>query len=239
MGEANSFAIVCTPALLDSCTPTKQDYEQERNFRNQIHTLFPFLQEEITEKILDNIPKEEWDKSISKIDKIIDLLISKTENVDDYIFYPPAEKIVNNIGVNALLLTCEYNDTVTCKKLIEAGADLSKSIGKYLYPFSTDSYFCIPHNFIYRAIQFEAWSCLELVLTEYKQKIKDTNMMHCSEGFPITPLVYFLKLLIDKTVNEPHSNQQNLPRFIPLFLDAGADFNEPTIYGSANEILRG
>ena len=64
-------------------------------------------------------------------------------------------------------------------------------------------------------------------------------MMHCSEGFPITPLVYFLKLLIDKTVNEPHSNQQNLPRFIPLFLDAGADFNEPTIYGSANEILRG
>ena len=212
--------------------------DDKRNFRNQIHTLFPFLQEEITEKILDNIPKEEWDKSISKIDKIIDLLISKTENVDDFIFYPPAEKIVNNIGVNALLLTCEYNDTVTCKKLIEAGADLSKSIGKYLYPFSTDSYFCIPHNFIYRAIQFEAWSCLELVLTEYKQKIKDTNMMHCSEGFPITPLVYFLKLLIDKTVNEPHSNQQNLPRFIPLFLDAGADFNEPTIYGSANEILR-
>jgi len=29
MGEANCFAIVCTPALLDSCTPTKQDYEQE------------------------------------------------------------------------------------------------------------------------------------------------------------------------------------------------------------------
>lgn len=213
--------------------------DDKRNFRNQIHTLFPFLQEEITEKILDNIPKEEWDKSISKIDKIIDLLISKTENVDDFIFYPPAEKIVNNIGVNALLLTCEYNDTVTCKKLIEAGADLSKSIGKCLHPhpFSTDSYFFFPHNFIYRAIQFESWDCLELVLTEYKQKIKDTNMMHCSEGFPITPLVYFL--IKDKSVNVPHSNQQYLLRFIPLFLDAGADLNEPTIYGSVNEILRG
>lgn len=212
--------------------------DDKRNFRNQMHTLFPLLQE-ITKKILDNIPTEECDKSISKIDKIIDLLISKTENVDDFIFYPPAEKIVNNIGVNALLLTCEYNDTVTCKKLIEAGADLSKSIGKCWHPFSTDSYLCFPHNFIYRAIQFESWDCLEFVLTEYKQKIKDTNMMHCSKEFPITPLVYFLITLINKSVNVPHSNQQNLLRFIPLFLDAGADFNAPTIFGSANEILRG
>ena len=211
--------------------------DDKRNFRNQIHTLFSFLQEEITKKISDKIPKEECDKSISKIDKIIDLLISKTENVDDFINYPPAEKIVNNIGVNALLLTCEFNDVVTCKKLIEAGADLSKSIGKCLHPLSEEQpYFFIPHNFIYRAIEFEAWDCLKLVLTEYKQKIKDTDMMHASKEFPMTPLVYFL--IKDKSVNEPHSNQHNLLRFIPLFLDAGADFNEPTIYGSADEIIR-
>ena len=139
-----------------------------------------------------------------------------------------------------MLFACEFNDVVTCKKLIEAGADLSKSIGKCLHPLSEEQpYFFIPHNFIYRAIEFEAWDCLELVLTEYKQKIKDTNMMHCSEGFPITPLVYFLIHLIGKSVNEPHSNQHNLLRFIPLFLDAGADLNEPTIYGSANDICRG
>lgn len=214
--------------------------ETKERYFNNIMKFTSHVAGVINEK-LNNIPKDEWEKSISKIDKIIDLLISKTENVDDFIFYPPAEKIVNNIGVNALLLTCEYNDTVTCKKLIEAGADLSKSIGKCLHPhpFSTDSYFFFPHNFIYRAIQFESWDCLELVLTEYKQKIKDTNMMHCSEGFPITPLVYFLILSIGKSVNVPYSNQQYSPRFIPLFLDAGADFNEPTIYGSANKILQG
>ena len=77
-------------------------------------------------------------RSISKIDKIIDLLISKTENVDDFIDYSPNEKIVDNEGLSALLFACEFNDVVTCKKLIEAGADLSKSIGKCLHPLSEE-----------------------------------------------------------------------------------------------------
>ena len=179
-------------------------------------------------------------RSISKIDKIIDLLISKTENVDDFIDYSPNEKIVDNEELSALLFACEFNDVVTCKKLIEAGADLSKSIGKCLHPLSEEQpYFFIPHNFIYRAIEFEAWDCLKLVLTEYKQKIKDTDMMHASQEFPMTPLVYFITTLTVKSGNTVQLAPQNLDIFIPLFLDAGADFNEPTIYGSVNEILRG
>ena len=179
-------------------------------------------------------------RSISKIDKIIDLLISKTENVDDFIHYPPAEKIVNNIGLSALLFACEFNDVVTCKKLIETGADLSKSFGKCLHLLLDEQqYFFIPHNFIYRAIEFEAWDCLKLVLTEYKQKIKDTDMMHASQEFPMTPLVYFITPLTVKSGNTVQLVPQNLGIFIPLFLDAGADFNEPTIYGSANKILQG
>lgn len=207
--------------------------EDRKNYYNQMNKLFHNAYEPY-KKISDKIPTEEWDESISKIDKIIDLLISKTENVDDFINYPPAAKIVNEHGINALLWACECNDVVTCKKLISAGADITKSVGKIpLLQSPSGELIFLPHNFIYRAINFEAWDCLELVLTEYKQKIKDTDMMHASKEFPMTPLVYFLITLINKSVNE------KLDKFIPLFLDAGADLNEPTIYGSVNEILRG
>ncbi|MBO7164056.1 MAG: ankyrin repeat domain-containing protein, partial [Spirochaetaceae bacterium] len=136
-------------------------------------------------------------------------------------------------GCTALLLACEWNDTIVCKKLIEAGADITKAVGKCpSMPLPNGRPLYTPNNFLYRAIHFKAWDCLELALTEYKGKI--SRQMHCGE-VQMTPLVYFLRNVQTMEFTEA---QHLCERFIPLFQSAGASFYEPTILGSTSDILK-
>ena len=91
----------------------------------------------------------------------------------------------------------------------------------------------LQNNFIYRAIHFKSWNCLELVLTEYRGRI--SNLLHCNE-IQMTPLVSFL-LSIQQSLDFVE-NQYLLQRFLPLFLSAGASLEEPTIWGKGCDFLR-
>lgn len=132
-------------------------------------------------------------------------------------------------GFTALLFACEWNDTIVCRKLIEAGADITKAVGKC--PNLNGLGLYTPNNFLYRAIHFKSWDCLEMVLTEYKGRI--SSQMHCGE-VQMTPLVCFLLYVQTMEFTEAQYLRE---RFIPLFLSAGASLDEPTILGSAGEIL--
>lgn len=168
----------------------------------------------------------------AKINSIIDVLISKTQDVDEFILWSLNTPIKQEQGCTALLLACEWNDTIVCKKLIEAGADITKAVGKCpSMPLPNGIPLYTPNNFSYRAIHFKSWDCLEMALTEYKGKI--SRQMHCGE-VQMTPLVYFLCYVQTMEFTEA---QHLCQRFIPLFQSAGASFDEPTILGSAQELL--
>ena len=168
----------------------------------------------------------------AKINSIVEVLISKTQDVDEFILWSLNTPIKQEQGCTALLLACEWNDTIVCRKLIEAGADITKAVGNcpsMSLPNGRPLY--TPNNFLYRAIHFKSWDCLEMALTEYKGKI--SRQMHCSE-VQMTPLVYFLLYVRTKKFTEAQHLRQ---RFIPLFQAAGASLEEPTILGSAQELL--
>lgn len=183
------------------------------------------------QEILKSLSEEDKKEAESEINKIIKLLISKTENVDEFISWSMRDHIKNHQGCTNLLYACELDDTEICKKLINAGADITKTVGKAAMPFSPEVVF--PNNFLYRAIHFKSWNCLELALTEYKGKI--STLLHCGE-IQMTPLVYFL-IYIQQCFDLSESIYL-LQRFLPLFLSAGASLEEPTILGKGSDFLR-
>lgn len=183
--------------------------------------------------IVPNCSPEEAEK---RMEQIIDFLITKTENVDDFVLYSMREAVVNNQGCNALLYACEYDDVSTCRKLIEAGANMRTAIGIASHDLPTPSGepVLMPNNFILRAIHFCSWNCLEMFLSEYKAVAFE--YMHRKEE-NMTPLVFFLVKLHFSDI-KPYEKRQLVARFLPLFQEAGADVTEQTVCGSASEVLR-
>ena len=197
------------------------------------HDIESYFRHIILQYQSNSLSQKESQELHAKINSIIVVLISKTQDVDEFILWSLNTPIKQEQGCTALLLACEWNDTIVCKKLIEAGADITKAVGKcpsMSLPNGIPLY--TPNNFLYRAIHFKSWDCLEMVLTEYKGKI--SRQMHCGE-VQMTPLVYFLCYVQTMEFTEA---QHLCERFIPLFQSAGASFDEPTILGSASDILK-
>ena len=199
---------------------------------------------EIFKNLENAVPKEIRDKRKEEIkkktDEIVDLYIERTSNVDGFISYSMRDPIANNQGCTALLYACEMDDVITCKLLVSAKADLRKEIGKTSeLTLPNGNKLFLPNNFIHRAIYFKAWNCLEWFLkdnkniaSEYMHK-KETNM---------TWLVYFLLMQQNEIMQNPQNCldvQNNINRFLPMFLEAGASLKEDTVFGSAERILRG
>ena len=197
---------------------------------------FKDLENGISQEIRDK-RKEEIKK---KTDKIIDLYIARSSNVDGFISYSMRDPIANKQGCTVLLYACEMDDVTTCKSLVSAGANLRQEIGKTSeFKLPNGNMLLLPNNFIHRAIYFKAWNCLEWYLkdnrniaSEYMHK-KEVNM---------TWLVYFLLIQQFEVMQNPQKcldTQNNINRFLPLFLEAGASLKEDTAFGSAERILNG
>ena len=197
------------------------------------HDIESYFRHIILQYQSNSLSQKESQELHAKINSIVEVLISKTQDVDEFILWSLNTPIKQEQGCTAFLLACEWNDTIVCRKLIEAGADITKAVGNcpsMSLPNGRPLY--TPNNFLYRAIHFKSWDCLEMALTEYKGKI--SRQMHCSE-VQMTPLVYFLCYVQTMEFTEA---QYLCERFIPLFQSAGASFDEPTILGSASDILK-
>ena len=219
--------------------PGLTESEKEKFHDSDISCVMEFfknLENEIPKEIRDK-RKEETKKEINEI---VDLYIERTSSVDGFISYSMREPIANNQGCTALLYACEWDDVETCELLASAGADLRKEIGKTSeLTLPNGNMLFLPNNFIHRAIYFKAWNCLEWFLKDNKNIAAE--YMHKKEE-NMTWLVYFLLMQqkeIFMNTQKYLDVQNNINRFLPLFLEAGASLKEDTAFGSAERILNG
>lgn len=217
--------------------PGLTESEKEKSHDSDISCVMEFfknLENEIPKEIRGN-RKEEIKK---KTNEIVDLYIERTSNVDGLISYSMRDPIANNQGCTALLYACEMDDVEICKLLVSAGADLRKEIGKTSeLTLPNGNMLFLPNNFIHRTIYFKAWNCLEWFLKDNKNIAAE--YMHKKEE-NMTWLVYFLLMQQFEVMQNPQKcldTQNNINRFLPLFLEAGASLKEDTIFGSAERIL--
>lgn len=217
--------------------PGLSESEKEKSHDSDISCVMEFfknLENEIPKEIRGN-RKEEIKK---KTNEIVDLYIERTSNVDGLISYSMRDPIANNQGCTALLYACEMDDVEICKLLVSAGADLRKEIGKTSeLTLPNGNMLFLPNNFIHRTIYFKAWNCLEWFLKDNKNIAAE--YMHKKEE-NMTWLVYFLLMQQFEVMQNPQKcldTQNNINRFLPLFLEAGASLKEDTIFGSAERIL--
>lgn len=194
------------------------------------------LENAVLKEIL-NKRKEEIKK---KTDEIVALYIERTSDVDGFISYSMRDPIANKQGCTALLYACEMDDVETCKSLVFAGGNLRQEIGKTSeLTLPNGNMLFLPNNFIHRAIYFKAWNCLEWYLKDNKNIAAE--YMHKKEE-NMTWLVYFLLIQQFEVMQNPQKcldTQNNINRFLPLFLEAGASLKEDTAFGSAERILNG
>lgn len=169
-----------------------------------------------------------FDDQLIQLDKIIEYLVSKTENLDDYV-----KSFDNQQGTNSLFLAAEYNDIKVCELLLMNGADPNINLGKAFMctvPTEYNSYDVFSKNsFIYRLIFFHSWDMLSLFLTKHKdmaQKSMEQN------EYGITPIIYFL--YYTKSLD---NSKELRKQFISKFIKAGADLNQGSILGSANKLI--
>jgi len=199
---------------------------------------------EISKNLENAVPKEILNKRKEEIkkktDEIVALYIERTSDVDGFISYSMRDPIANNQGYTALLYACEWDDVEICKSLVFAGADLRKEIGKTSeLTLPNGNMLFLPNNFIHRAIYLKAWNCLEWFLKDNKNIAAE--YMHKKEE-NMTWLVYFLLMQQNEIMQNPQKCldvQNNINRFLPLFLEAGASLKEDTAFGSAERILNG
>lgn len=194
------------------------------------------------EDIESHIPKDELaeiNRQINKkVDDIIDLYIENTDNIDGFISYSMRDPLINNQGCTVLLYACEINDVELCRKLVKNGANINRIVGKVETLKNPDrSIMWMPNNFIQRCFGFCSWDCLEFYLKENKSEASEN--MH-RKDFNMTYMVAFLIQMLDEIQKNPSVRNDNINlirRFVPLFLNAGASLQEPTIWGSAEQIL--
>ena len=71
------------------------------------------------------------------------------------------------------MYAAEINDTYACRKLIQAGADVTKVIGNADIPIDLyDNTAHTPNSFIFRLIYWQSWDALKMFLTEFPDKAK-------------------------------------------------------------------
>lgn len=199
---------------------------------------------EIFENLENGVPKEIRDERKEEIkkktDEIVTLYIERTSDVDGFISYSMRDPIANKQGCTALLYACEMDDVETCKSLVFAGGNLRQEIGKSPdFTLPNGNMLFLPNNFIHRAIYFKAWNCLEWFLKDNKNIAAE--YMHKKEE-NMTWLVYFLLMQQEEIFMNTQKYldvQNNINRFLPLFLEAGASLKEDTAFGSAERILNG
>lgn len=170
-----------------------------------------------------------FDDQLIQLDKIIEYLVSKTENLDDYV-----KSFDNQQGTNSLFLAAEYNDIKVCELLLMNGADPNINLGKAFMctvptEYNSYEYVFSKNSFIYRLIFFHSWDMLTLFLTKYKdmaQKSMEQN------EYGITPIIYFL--YYTKSLD---NSKELRKQFISKFVKAGADLNQGSILGSANQLI--
>jgi len=171
---------------------------------------------------IESIRKQEY----KEIEKIIQYLIDKTNNVDAF-----AKEAPNGDRTTVLDIAVESDFADICRLLIQKGADPARIFTHNGKPY--DSPFI-------RAAWFKSWEALEMLLTDFKDKIKHIINVRFNEEQNTAAHMLFRvgnELIYRYEINS--DNFKIIEEFIPLFRNAGADFNIPDIRNiTVHTILR-
>lgn len=180
---------------------------------------------------------EELEERTANIEKILDKIIEKTDDVDFF-----TKTAGNKTSTNALLLSAEIGDTSTMKKLIGKGANVEKICGYanfgMNYKGGKSIKTEIPNSLIYRMINFSQFEALKFYLSEFKDKARK-SMTAKSDKCNITPLTFFiLNTLYTSRDEESYGKMKALvDEMLPFFLNAGSSLEQNTAFGSAKKLL--
>ena len=175
--------------------------------------------------VLHSIPKDE--EHIANLRSICLYLIEKTANQDEFI----KENYQVNEKWTALFFAVETDDKEICRALLKNGANPNLHLGfAPAWGYIT---------FLKRCISFEAWEVLEMFLSEFSEMARVTinendNMYHLSS------LTAFLWKMIETRSHKPdkYKGRDFVINMVNLFGKCGASYNQPSNFGSANDMLK-
>ena len=182
-----------------------QNKEGDINYKNYFQAGFSEIQKDesnvflknttVKQKVFSQFYNEQNQNSEEKLkqsDKIIDLLIKTTENIDvvKYRSDDPTQ------GCSPLLYAAELDDVETCKKLLDSGADITLAIGGFcINQSSLEKHLYMPNNVLTKAIHYSAWNVLDYILENHKDKLSEINKR---EGKDLSYVDYFLREIANK-----------------------------------------
>lgn len=162
-----------------------QNREGDINYRDYFQAGFSEIQKDESNVLLKNTAvrqktffqfydeqNQNREEKIKQSDKIIELLIKSTENIDivKYRFDDPTQ------GCSPLLYAVELDDVETCKNLLNSGTNIMLAVGKFcINQTSQEKYLYMPNNILTRAIHYSAWNVLDYILENHKDKLSEIN----------------------------------------------------------------
>ena len=177
--------------------------------------------------VSQSIPKGRVEEHIANLRSICLYLIEKTANQDEFI----KENFPKNQKWTSLFFAVETDDKEICRALLKNGANPNLHLG-----FAPEWGYI---TFLKRCISFEAWEVLEMFLSEFSELAKVTinesdNMDHLSS------LTAFLRKMIETREHTPdkYKGRDFVINMVNLFGKCGASYNQPSMFGSANDMLK-
>ena len=174
---------------------------------------------------LQVLPKDE--ERIANLRSICLYLIEKTANQD--------ESIKINYQVNqkwtSLFFAVETDDKEICRALLKNGADPNLHLG-----FAPGWGYI---TFLKRCISFEAWDVLEMFLSEFSELAKVT-INESDNMYGLSSLTAFLLKMIETREDTPdkYRGREFVLNMANLFGQCGANYNQPSRFGAANDMLK-
>lgn len=177
--------------------------------------------------IFDMGPESTYAEQQKCLKAICLYLIEKTANQDEFI----KENLQINQKWTSLFFAAEADDKDICSSLLKNGADPNLHLG-YLPEWGRVT-------FLKTCIAFESWDVLEMFLTEFPDLAKVT-INESDNIYQASPFVVFMKKMIETRQFKPkeYKGRDFVLKMANLFGQCGASYNQPSMFGSANEMLK-
>ena len=94
-------------------------------------------------------------------------------------------------------------------------------------------------TFLKTCISFESWDVLEMFLSEFSDLAKKT-INESDNQYQASMFVIFLKKMLETRQFKPdkYKGRDFVLNIANLFGQCGASYNQPSMFGSANDILK-
>lgn len=174
---------------------------------------------------LQMLPKDE--ERIANLRSICLYLVEKTANQDESIKI----NYQKNQKWTSLFFAVETDDKEICRALLKNGANPNLHLG------TTPEWGYI--TFLKRCISFEAWDVLEMFLSEFSEMARVT-INESDNMYGLSSLTAFLQKMIEirKYTPDKYKGREFVLNMVNLFGQCGASYNQPSMFGSANDMLK-